>query len=118
MAGELTELREAVDAVDRRLVALLARRQGLVEKVARLKRDPTRVRDPERIEAVMANVLAAASLAGLAHGIAEPVWRLLLERCADHEAEWLRARAEGPRDSCCGCEDGPRGRGRDVSRAV
>lgn len=111
MAKALAELREAVDAVDRRLVALLARRQGLVEEVARLKRDPMRVRDPERVEAVMANVLAAASVAGLSSGIAEPVWRLLLDRCADHEAAWLRARAEAPRDSCCGCEDGPRAAG-------
>lgn len=108
MAGDLAELRRAVDVVDRRLVELLAQRQGLVEDVARLKRDPTQVRDPERIEAVMANVLTAASVAGLSRGIAEPVWRLLLECCAEHETVWLRARAEAPRDSCCGCEDGPR----------
>ena len=108
MAGDLAKLRRAVDVLDRRLIELLAQRQGLVEDVARLKGDPARVRDPERIEAVMANVLTAASVAGLSRGIAEPVWRLLLERCAEHEAVWLQARAEAPRDSCCGCEDGPR----------
>lgn len=108
MAWELDELRGAVDAVDRRLVVLLAQRQALVEEVARLKGDPARVLDPERIEAVIANVLTEASVVGLSQGIAEPVWRLLLERCADHEAVWLNARAQEPRDGCCGCEDGPR----------
>lgn len=108
MPAGLAELRREVDGLDRALVALLARRQRIVEAVARLKRDPARVRDPERVEAVMANVLTAAVTAGLSRGIAEPVWRVLLDRCADHEAAWLQARAEEPGDSCCACEDGPR----------
>lgn len=105
----LTDLRAELDALDRRAVEMLAGRQRLVEAIARLKGDPAHVRDPERVEAVMANVLHAAGVSGLSTAIAEPVWRLLVERCADHEAAWLRARAEAPRDSCCGCEDGPAG---------
>jgi isochorismate pyruvate lyase len=104
---ELADLRKELDALDRGVVEALARRQRIVEHVARLKGDPAMVRDPDRVEAVLANVLQAAGLAGLSAAIAEPVWRLLVERCADHEAAWLQARAGGPRDSCCGCEDGP-----------
>ncbi|HYD27054.1 chorismate mutase [Brevundimonas sp.] len=104
---DLAGLRTELDALDRDVVEALARRQRLVEAIARLKGDPARVRDPDRVEAVLANVLQAAGLAGLSSAIAEPVWRLLVERCADHEAAWLRSRPEAPRDSCCGCEDGP-----------
>lgn len=106
---QLADLRAELDALDRSTVEALARRQRIVESIARLKGDPARVRDPERVEAVMANVLGAAAVAGLSADIAGPVWRLLVERCADHEAAWLRARSEAPRDSCCGCEDGPDG---------
>ena len=102
----LTTLRTELDDLDRRTVETLARRQRVVEAIARVKGDPTRVRDPERVEAVLANVLQAAGLAGLSAAIAEPVWRVLVERCADHQAAWLRARPTAPRDTCCGCESG------------
>ncbi|MDP3803531.1 chorismate mutase [Brevundimonas sp.] len=101
---ELADLRAELDALDRHTVEALARRQRIVEAIARLKGDPARVRDPERVEAVLANVLQAAGVSGLSAAIAEPVWRLLVERCADHEAAWLQARADIPGDSCCGCQ--------------
>jgi isochorismate pyruvate lyase len=38
-------------------------------------------------------VLAAAGPAGLSPAVAEPVWRLLIDRCIAHEFEaWDRAR--------------------------
>lgn len=106
-ALELARLRARLDALDRRLVQELAQRQRLVEAVARLKGDPARVRDPARVEAVLANVLGEARRAGLSADIAAPVWRELVERSAAHEAAWLRAEAIAERDSCCGCEAGP-----------
>lgn len=107
----LTALRSELDDLDRTAVATLARRQRVVEAIARVKGDPARVRDPDRVEAVLANVLQAAGVAGLSAAIAEPVWRVLVERCADHQAAWLRTRSVEPRDACCGCEKGPPGAG-------
>lgn len=107
----LADLRLELDALDRFLVETLARRQRLVEAIARHKGDPARVRDPDRVEEVLANVLRAARVAGLSPAIAEPLWRLLVERCAEHESAWLGARAERLRDSCCGCEKDPAGPG-------
>lgn len=101
--ARLSGLRTELDALDRRTVEVLARRQRLVETIAWLKGDPAKVRDPERVEAVLANVLEAAGDFGLSPAIAEPVWRLLVELCAEHEAVLL----EVPRDSCCGCEADP-----------
>ena len=61
----MAELRVAIDALDEKLVALLARRQRYIERAAVLKGDRDTVRDPARVEDVIAKVLAAAKEAGL-----------------------------------------------------
>lgn len=83
--GSMAELRDAIDALDARLVQLLARRQAYIERAAVLKQDRDAVRDPARIEDVVQKVLAQAKAAGLSPAIAEPVWRLLIERSIAHE---------------------------------
>ena len=81
----MADVRTGVDALDRALVALLAERQRYMDAAARSKPARDAVRDEPRIEQVVANVKAAAAQAGLSHEIAEPVWRLLIERCIAHE---------------------------------
>ena len=83
----MSELRAQIDRIDRALVSLLAERQGYIERAAQIKADRAAVRDPARIEDVVAKVLAAARDAGLSASIAEPVWRLLIERSIAHEFE-------------------------------
>jgi isochorismate pyruvate lyase len=89
----MAEVRVGVDALDRRLVALLAERQRYMDAAARIKADRAAVRDEARIEDVVAKVKGEARRAGLSEAIAEPVWRLLIERCIAHEFEaWDRLR--------------------------
>lgn len=89
----MTEVRQGVDALDRALVTLLAERQRYMDAAARIKPNRGAVRDEARIEDVVAKVRAAARAAGLSEDIAEPVWRLLIERCIAHEFEsWDRTR--------------------------
>jgi isochorismate pyruvate lyase len=89
----MAEVRQGVDALDRALVTLLAERQGYMDAAARIKPNRGAVRDEPRIEDVVAKVNAAARAAGLSEAIAEPVWRLLIERCIAHEFEaWDRER--------------------------
>ena len=83
----MAEVRQGVDALDRALVAILAERQGYMDAAGRIKHARDQVRDEARIEDVVAKVLAAASREGLSENIAEPVWRLLIERCIAHEFE-------------------------------
>ncbi|MFN3522726.1 MAG: chorismate mutase [Phenylobacterium sp.] len=91
----MAEVRQGVDALDRALVALLAERQGYMDAAARIKTDRGRVRDPARIEDVVAKVKAAARAAGLSEAIAEPVWRTLVDRCIAYEfAIWDQTRGE------------------------
>jgi isochorismate pyruvate lyase len=83
----MAEVRAGVDALDRALVAVLAERVGYMDAAARIKPDRAAVRDDERVEDVVAKVLMAARSAGLPAEVAEPVWRLLIERCIAHELE-------------------------------
>jgi isochorismate pyruvate lyase len=90
----MEEVRAGVDAVDRALVTLLARRQGYMAAAARIKPHLEDVRVPWRIEQVVEKVLAEACAQGLDPRIAEPVWRELIERSIRFEAEtWQRLRS-------------------------
>jgi isochorismate pyruvate lyase len=82
---DMAELRAEIDRLDRELVAMLAERQGYIERAAEIKQDRNVVRDEARIEDVVAKVLVTAREAGLDPKIAEPVWRMLIERCIAHE---------------------------------
>lgn len=85
--ASMTELRAAIDTLDARLVALLAVRQTYIERAAQLKTGREQVRDPARIEDVVAKVIAEGRKAGLSPDIAEPVWRTLIEASIAHEFE-------------------------------
>ena len=89
VCADMAEVRTGVDALDRALVTLLAERQRYMDAAARIKPSRDRVHDAARIEDVVAKVKAAAAAAGLSEAIAEPVWRLLIDRCIAYElARW------------------------------
>lgn len=91
----MAEVRVGVDALDRALVALLAERQRYMDAAARIKADRAAVRDLARIEDVVDKVKAEAKRAGLSQAIAEPVWRILIDRCIAYEFEvWDALRSE------------------------
>ncbi|GAB4521390.1 MAG: chorismate mutase [Amphiplicatus sp.] len=86
----MAEVRDEIDRIDRLLVRLIAERQRYIEAAARIKDRRDEVRLEWRIEDVVSKVLAAAEREGLSKRIAEPVWRLLIDRCIEHEHEkWL-----------------------------
>jgi isochorismate pyruvate lyase len=83
--GVMPEVRAGVDALDRALVLLMAERVRYMDAAARIKPERQAVRDEDRIEDVVAKVLATSDREGLPAAVAEPVWRLLIERCIAHE---------------------------------
>jgi isochorismate pyruvate lyase len=83
----MAELRVAIDALDQKLVQMLARRQAYIERAAILKQDRGTVRDEARVEDVVAKVLMEARAVGLSAGIAEAVWRTLIEQSIRHELD-------------------------------
>lgn len=93
----MAEVRAGVDALDKQLVALLTTRQGYMEAAARIKPAAAEVRVPWRVEEVVENVLAEAAKTGLSSRIAEPVWRVLIEECIQHEHRtWHKLRGVDP----------------------
>jgi isochorismate pyruvate lyase len=86
----MDEVRAEIDRLDRALVKLVAERQAYIEAAARIKDRRSEVRLEWRIEDVVAKVLAAADREGLSRDIAEPVWRVLIDRCIAHEHESWR----------------------------
>ena len=82
---EMQEIRAQIDALDKRLVTLLADRQKLIAAAGEVKPSRDTVRDEARIEEGIRLVLQEAEKAGLAPDIAEPVWRQLIESSIAYE---------------------------------
>lgn len=92
-ADPLTPARAQIDRLDRRMVALLARRQAWVATIALLKGDPSLALDSRRARAVIRRVRRRALRTGLDPDLAEAVWTTLLDRSAAQEVDMLRAAA-------------------------
>lgn len=91
----MAEVRAGVDALDRELVALLARRFDYMTAAARIKPARAMVRDEARKAEVIGNASAAAAVAALPHGLAETLWEALVEASIAYEMErWELLRAD------------------------
>lgn len=84
-AQTMADVRYEIDRIDRMLVEILAERQSFMTAAARIKPNRDAVRDEERIEDVVSKVLKSCEKEGLSPEIAEPVWRLLIEKCIAYE---------------------------------
>lgn len=82
---DMTDVRREIDRIDRELVTLLAERLTYIEQAGHIKGERGAVRDEARIEDVVQKVVAAAEPEGLPRAIAEPLWRLLIEKSIEHE---------------------------------
>ena len=86
----MEELRVEIDALDRQLIALLAHRTRLVARAAEIKQVvglPARI--PDRVEDVVAKVRARAAEAGVDDGLAERLWRDMIEHFIAQEEQVL-----------------------------
>lgn len=82
----IQETRVAIDAVDEKLVALLALRQTYIEREAILRGEKKmHVREAARIEDVILKVLSMSRKRGLSQRIARSVWLVLIEVSIAHQ---------------------------------
>ncbi len=78
--ASMAELRREIDALDRRLVALLARRADLIDRAIALKSaEGMAARIEARIDEVIDNVRQSAGDVGLDPDLVEALWRQLIE---------------------------------------
>ncbi len=90
----MQEVRAGVDALDKELVRLIAKRQAYMQAAARIKNDRSAVYDSVRIEDVVTKILKEARKQGLSENIAEPVWREMIKQCINYEFEqWDKLKA-------------------------
>lgn len=76
----LASLRKEIDAIDDRLVGLVAERMACVERVVEVKQVtglPARM--DNRVEEVIARVRSKAEQAGAPPDLAELIWRTMIE---------------------------------------
>ena len=81
----MTDVRTGVDALDRELVALLARRFAYMDAAARIKPGREAVRDEARKAQVIANARAAAIAAGVPEDVVGELWERLVEASIAYE---------------------------------
>jgi isochorismate pyruvate lyase len=82
---DMNDVREAIDALDREIVALLADRLHFIGEAARIKGNRDAVRDEPRVEDVVAKARATALAAGMDPAFIEPIYRDLVERSIAYE---------------------------------
>lgn len=89
----MIEVRAGVDALDRELVALLAKRFGYMRAAARIKPSRDVVRDEDRKASVIAAAVAAAEAQGVPADVVGDIWECLVEGSIAYEfGEWDRIR--------------------------
>lgn len=81
----LDDIRTTIDALDRRIVGLIAERQQWVVAAGALKKDEHGVRDPARVEAVVAKVRGLAEAEGASPDVVERAYRALIAAFIDLE---------------------------------
>ncbi len=81
----MTEVRAGIDAIDRQVVSLIARRFRFMDAAARIKPDRGVVRDEDRKAEVLANVDRAAEQAGVDRALMAGIYEELIERSIAHE---------------------------------
>ncbi|UTD53937.1 chorismate mutase [Halomonas sp. MS1] len=78
ICNSLEEVRENIDRIDRRIVSLLAERGGYVKQAAQFKKTTDDVKAPQRVEQVIAKVLALSAEEGAIPTVTEAVYRSMI----------------------------------------
>ncbi len=90
--ADMAQLRAEIDALDGRLVSLLARRARLIERAAALKpAEGLPARIDARVAQVIANVRQLSHQQGLDPDLAETLWRSLIDWSIRREETLLAA---------------------------
>lgn len=90
----MTDVREGVDALDRRIVGLFAERFAYMRAAARIKPERGHVRDEPRKAEVIANAAAEAARLTIPADAVAALWETLVEASIAYEmAEFDRLKA-------------------------
>jgi len=91
----LDEIRAGMDAIDREIVALIARRVAYVRAAAKFKTSSANVAAPERVAAGLKTRREWAEAAGLSGDVVEGLYRDLVAYSVAEEHKEFEARQKG-----------------------
>ena len=81
----MTDVRRHIDALDERIVPLVAERSAYVAQAARIKKNASEIVDNARIEFIIDRVRAQARAAGAPEAILEATYRAMIAASIDFE---------------------------------
>jgi isochorismate pyruvate lyase len=85
LPDSLDEVRENIDSVDRQMIELIARRGFYVKQAARVKNTRSEIEAPQRVEQVIAKVLAFSQQFGADSTVTEKVYRATIRAFIEPE---------------------------------
>ena len=81
----MAEVRQHIDALDERIVSLLAERSGYVAQAARIKQSADQVYDQQRIDFIVDRVKTLAREQGAAEAVIEATYRAMIAAFIEFE---------------------------------
>ncbi|MET8251149.1 chorismate mutase [Micromonospora sp. NPDC005197] len=90
--ARIAELRVAIDALDQRIIALLAERTRVVQELTAHKTDEATVRSPDRVRQVLGRVHDLAAQHGMPPEVAVGTYRALIDELTRMQLDMLAAR--------------------------
>lgn len=87
----MSEVREQIDALDARIVALICERSTYVAQAGRIKQNPNQIVDEARIEAIIQRVRAMAQQEDAPPAVLETTYRAMIAAFIEFErGEFIR----------------------------
>lgn len=83
--ASMDEVRAAIDALDEKLMPLIADRAHCIAEAARIKDDPEIALVPWRVEQVAAHARELAAKTDIDPDLAEAIWRAMMREFIAHE---------------------------------
>ena len=96
----MADVRRNIDALDVRIVALMAERSGYVAQAAQIKQNAGQVHDQARIEFIVDRVTAMAREQGAPEAVIEAAYRAMIDAfIAFEHGEFQRLRPQPSQES-------------------
>ena len=96
----MADVRRNIDALDERIVVLMAERSSYMTQAARIKHDPTQIHDQARIDFIVQRVTAMAREQGAPESVIEAAYRAMIDASIEFEhEEFKRLRPQPSQES-------------------
>ena len=96
----MADVRRNIDALDVRIVALMAERSGYIAQAARVKQHASQVHDQARIDFIVDRVTAMAREQGAPEAVIEAAYRAMIDAFIAYEhGEFKRLRPQPSQES-------------------